>query len=115
VGEHWPTFQNPLEELIQAPFLSDRAKDYEPLVIDLYMLNHPKLTLITKDQLSTNAHKCRTPKRTYVNLLRAGSNSPAIPVPEKVTDLRPQLDRRVYPPASNSAAYPSSQLPTYPH
>ena len=110
VGERWPTRQNPLADLIQAPFLSDRAKDYEPLVIDLYML-----TLITKDQLSTDAHKRRTPKRTYADLLQVGSASPVIPAPEQVTDSRPRLDRPVHPPADELAAYPNSQPPIYPH
>jgi hypothetical protein len=45
VGECWPTHLNPLQDLIK-----------DPLVIDLYMKNHPVLMLITKDQLSTKTN-----------------------------------------------------------
>jgi hypothetical protein len=64
VGDCWPTRSDPLEDLIKALFLSERFLDFDPLVIDLYMDKHPPLTLVTKDQKSTNAHKSCTPKRS---------------------------------------------------
>jgi hypothetical protein len=52
VANRWPTCLNLLKDLIKAPFLLERALDFDPLVIDLYIANHPQLQLITTDQKS---------------------------------------------------------------
>jgi hypothetical protein len=78
VGDRWPTRSDPLEDLIKTPFLSERVLDFDPLVIDLYMDRHPPLTLITKDQKSSDAHQSRTPKRSYTDLQQ---QSQALPSP----------------------------------
>jgi hypothetical protein len=94
VGDRWPTSPNPTEDLVKDPFTSERARDYAPLVIDLYTAVHPPLTLITKDQKSTEAHKRSTPRQSFVNLLPpSGGTSRPGPVP--VT----QSARLGYPPA----------------
>jgi hypothetical protein len=72
VGDCWPTRQSPLADLIKDPFVSERVKDYAPLVIDLHADVHPSMQLITRDQLSTEAHKRRTPQKSTAPPTPAG-------------------------------------------
>jgi hypothetical protein len=100
VGDRWPSHLKPLEDLIKAPFLSKRTLDFDPLVIDLYLDNHSKLILITKDQKSTDAHKSQTPKSTYIPLLPACTATTSPQAPEQVTKSRSPSDRPSYLPAN---------------
>jgi hypothetical protein len=82
VGDCWHTHLNPLKDLIKTPFVSERAVGFDPLVINLYMDNHPRLILITKDQQSTDTHKSCTPKCTYGALPPASTATASPPAPE---------------------------------
>jgi hypothetical protein len=62
VASNWPTKPSPLAELAKSSIVSARGRDYDPLVIDLYIPTHPPLTLVTRDKLSTDAHRQSTPR-----------------------------------------------------
>jgi hypothetical protein len=64
VVARWPTQIDPLADLILPPFVSERALDFEPMMIDLYSNHHPQLHLITKDAQSTEDHRRQTPKHS---------------------------------------------------
>jgi hypothetical protein len=111
VGDRWPMHLKPLEDLIKAPFLSEGALDFDPLVIDLYMNNHPKLILITKDQKFTGAHKSRTPKSTYVALPPACTATASPMAPEQVTEFCSHLKCSSYLPANQFGFLPVPEPP----
>jgi hypothetical protein len=108
VVARWPTRLNPLAEIILPPLVSERALDYEPLIVDLYT-DHPQmLRLLTRDALSTEDHRRQTPRHSYVP---NPAEAEALP-PPVVTD-PPEITRRSpyqYPPASITDQYPPASV-----
>jgi hypothetical protein len=40
----WPTRLNPIEDLSKDPFTSELARDYAPLIVNLYVASHSPVT-----------------------------------------------------------------------
>jgi hypothetical protein len=76
VANNWPTRPNPLGDLSKLHTVSLRAQEYDPVVIDLHIAIHPELTLRTRDQLSTEAHRISTPRYSAVPPLPAAPAAP---------------------------------------
>lgn len=94
-GARWPTRVNPLKEVILSQLISERARDYEPITINLYETLQSPLRLVTKDAQSTAEHRRQTPTS-------AASIAPAAtPVPSGAPALLPVTDHttRQYSPA----------------
>ena len=66
VANNWPTSPDPLEDLANPYTVSLRAQEYDPVVIDLHIDQHPEISLSTRDQLSTERHKQNTPRFSSV-------------------------------------------------
>jgi hypothetical protein len=87
VGDCWLVCMSLIADLSKDPFTSEKARDYDPISIDLYIKDHPVLIFITKDQQSTADHKRRTPKHSYVDIpTHAAQSQP--PILECITDSR---------------------------
>ena len=66
VANHWPQRPDPLEDLVKLHLVSLRAQEYDPIVIDLYIAEHPEIRLLTRDQLSFERHRQATPRYSSV-------------------------------------------------
>ncbi len=53
--------------------VSLRAQEYDPIVIDLYIAEHPEIRLLTRDQLSFERHRQATPRYSSVPTIVAPS------------------------------------------
>ena len=62
VANNWPTHPDPLEDLAKITRVSLRAQEYDPVVINLHIDEHPEISLLTRDQLSTERHRQATPR-----------------------------------------------------
>jgi hypothetical protein len=81
VANNWPTRPDPLTDLAKIHTVSLRAQDYDPVVIDLHIAQHPVLTLSTRDQLSTDAHRLQTPRFSAALPLQPGAGAPTAGAP----------------------------------
>jgi hypothetical protein len=68
VANNWPTRPDPLEDLAKLHMVSLRAQEYDPVVIDLHIDEHPEISLLTRDQLSTERHRQANPRFSSVSL-----------------------------------------------
>jgi hypothetical protein len=131
VVARWPTRIDPLADLAKLSMVSERAQEYEPMVIDLHIPTHPPLTLITKDRQLSENHRRSTPRFSYPTvpsphrapgrtamLQQPGDPAPVlVPAPAPVTEPVPAPVPRQYPPFGQSiggAQYPGIQPITQP-
>ncbi len=63
VANNWPTRPDPLEDLAKITTVSLCAQEYDPVIIHLHIDEHPEISLLTRDQLSTERHRQATPAR----------------------------------------------------
>jgi hypothetical protein len=49
VGNNWQTRPDPLADLAKLHTVSLRAQEYNPVVIDLHIDEHPEISLLTRD------------------------------------------------------------------
>jgi hypothetical protein len=78
MAQNWATRPNPLADLALLHTVSLQAQKYDPVIIDLHIERHPDMSLMTRDQVSKEAHHCSTPHfliaRTSSNI-----NFPSLP------------------------------------
>jgi hypothetical protein len=116
---------------IKLHLVSLRAQEYDPIVIDLYIAEHPEIRLLTRDQLSFERHRQATPRYSSVPTIvapsvglgtqQAGGRLPlAVPesqLPNLQPNAGPSVDAVTAPLAGQQAggrlplAVPESQLP----
>jgi hypothetical protein len=81
VANNWPTHRDPLLDLAKLHTVSLRAQEYDPVVFYLHIEHHPDLTLRTRDQLSTEAHRLSTPRFLAVWTPPVTNNVPPVAGP----------------------------------
>jgi hypothetical protein len=102
VANNWPTRPDPLLDLAKLHTVSIRAQEFDPVLIDLHIDNHPSVSLQTRDQLSTEIH-CRSTPRYSTAKVASPSVPPAPPVLPGAPTTAAGAPQATQPPAPGSS------------